>query len=143
MPQAPNSASAAPKGEQGRKRSKLEELMEREKAAKKAKLEREKALSAAAGKAGSSGKAGSGRQDAPWLHAGITVKVGTWPLYGLPGSVATTCFLNLICMLCAGSMIGSCNHRMACSCLHGNHLLCAASRGMMKQGDEPAQHCRC
>ena len=46
--------------------------MEKDKAAKKAKLEREKALGAAAG---ASRKAGNGRQDAPWLHPGITVKV--------------------------------------------------------------------
>ena len=49
--------------------------MEKDKAAKKAKLEREKALGAAGKAAGTNGKAGSGRQDAPWLHPGITVKV--------------------------------------------------------------------
>ena len=52
----------------GRKRSKLEELMEAEKAAKRAKSERAAANAAASA-------AGSGRQDAPWLLPGITVKV--------------------------------------------------------------------
>ena len=73
--------SAAPKDDQSRKRSKAEELMEKDKAAKRAKLEREKALGAAgkaAGAAGKAGKAGIGRQDAPWLHPGITVKVCLW-----------------------------------------------------------------
>ena len=49
--------------------------MEKDKAAKRAKLEREEALGAAGKAAGASGKAASGRQDAPWLHPGITVKV--------------------------------------------------------------------
>ena len=52
--------------------------MEKDKAAKKAKLEREKALGAAGKAAGTNGKAGNGRQDAPWLHPGITVKVDLW-----------------------------------------------------------------
>lgn len=50
--------------------------MEKDKAAKKAKLEREKALSAASkAQQGVVGKSSNGRQDAPWLHPGITVKV--------------------------------------------------------------------
>ena len=57
--------------------------MEKDKAAKKAKLEREKALSAAI-KAQQAGKSSNGRQDAPWLHPGITVKVSAIvPQYGL------------------------------------------------------------
>ena len=70
--------SAAPRDDQSRKRSKAEELMEKDKAAKRAKLEREKALGAAGKAAGANGKAGNGRQDAPWLHPGITVKVHYW-----------------------------------------------------------------
>ena len=70
--------SAATKVDQSRKRSKAEELMEKDKAAKKARLERERALGAAGKAAGASGKAGNGRQDAPWLHPGITVKVHLW-----------------------------------------------------------------
>ena len=49
--------------------------MEKDKAAKRAKQEREKALGAAGKAAGTAGKASNGRQDAPWLHPGITVKV--------------------------------------------------------------------
>jgi len=71
--QAPHNSSAS--NQQPQKRSKLEELMEKDKAAKKAKLEREKALGAASKAQGAAGKAGNGRQDAPWLHPGITVKV--------------------------------------------------------------------
>ena len=77
MSQGPHD-SAAPKDDQSRKRSKAEELMEKDKAAKRAKLEREKALSAAGKAAGALGKTGNGRQDAPWLHPGITVKVHIW-----------------------------------------------------------------
>ena len=55
-----------------RKRSKLEELMEAEKAAKKAKIERAAANAAAS--------AAGGRQDAPWLLPGITVKARVWSL---------------------------------------------------------------
>jgi hypothetical protein len=50
--------------------------MEKDKAAKKAKLEREKALSAISkAHQGVPAKPSNGRQDSPWLHPGITVKV--------------------------------------------------------------------
>lgn len=65
-PQAPRGSNGAHEAG-ARKRSKLEELMEQDKAAKKAKADR------AAGNGAPAGT--SGRQDAPWLLPGITVKV--------------------------------------------------------------------
>lgn len=69
--------------------------MEKDKAAKKAKLEREKALSAASkAQQGVAGNSSNGRQDAPWLHPGITVKVSAIvPRYGLNTKSMSTKFL--------------------------------------------------